>query len=43
MIKSKNSRRVKNGTQLYNKWIDMYKKEYEQVFETKDEGWKKKT
>ena len=33
---------LKNATQLYNKWIDMYKKEYEQVFETKDEKWKKK-
>ena len=26
---------------LYNKWIDMYKKEYEKVFENKDEDWKK--
>ena len=33
---------LKNATQLYNKWIDRYKKEYEQVFETKDEDWKKK-
>ena len=27
---------------LYNKWIDMYKKQYEQVFESKDESWRKK-
>ena len=27
---------------LYNKWIDMYKKEYEQIFENKDENWRKK-
>ena len=33
---------LKNATQLYNKWIHMYKKEYEQVFETKDEEWKQK-
>ena len=33
---------LKNATQLYNKWIDMYKREYERVFETKDEDWKKK-
>ena len=43
MIKSKKkSRRAKNATQLYNKWIDMYNKEYKQVFETKDEDWRKK-
>ena len=33
---------LKNATQLYNKWIDIYKKGYEQVFETKDEDWSKK-
>ena len=27
---------LKNASLLYNKWIDIYKKEYEQVFETKD-------
>ena len=27
---------------LYNKWIDMYKKEYEHVFESKDKDWRKK-
>ena len=27
---------------LYNKRIDIYKKEYEQVFENKDESWRKK-
>ena len=38
MIKSKKKADVlKNATQLYNKWIDMYKKEYKQVFETKNE------
>ena len=43
MIKSKKKADVlKNATQLYDKWINMYKKEYGQVFETKDEGWKKK-
>ena len=29
---------LKNATELYNKWIDMYKKEYEQAFESKDEA-----
>ena len=33
---------LKNSSLLYNKWIDMYKKEYEQVFENKDEKWRKK-
>ena len=43
MIKSQKKANVlKNATKLYNKWIDMYKKEYEQVFETKVEEWKKK-
>ena len=32
---------LKNTSLLYNKWIDMYKKEYEQVFENKDENWRK--
>ena len=40
--KEKKADVLKNATQLYNKWIDMYKKEYEQVFETKDEDWRKK-
>ena len=36
MIKSKKKADVlKNVTRLYNKWIDMYKKQYEQDFETK--------
>ena len=26
----------------FNKWVYMYKKEYEQVFENKDENWRKK-
>ena len=33
---------LKNASLLYNKRIDMYKKEYEQVFENKDEDWRKK-
>ena len=33
---------VKKSSLLYNKWIDMYKKEYEKVFENKDENWRKK-
>ena len=33
---------LKNSSLLYNKWIDMYKKEYEQVFENKNENWRKK-
>ena len=33
---------LKNASLPYNKWIDMYKKEYEQVFENKDEDWRKK-
>ena len=33
---------LKNASLLYNKWIDMYKKEYEPVFENKDENWRKK-
>ena len=32
---------LKNAAQLYNKWIDMYEKEYEQVFKSKSEDWKK--
>ena len=32
---------LKNPSLLYNKQIHMYKKEYEQVFETKNEDWKK--
>ena len=32
----------KKASLLYNKWIDMYKKEYEQVFENKNENWRKK-
>ena len=43
MIKSKKKVDVlKDATQLYDEQIDIYRKEYEQVFETKDEGWKKK-
>ena len=41
-IQSKKITVLKNALLLYNKWIDMYKKEYEQVFETKDENWRKK-
>ena len=33
---------LKNASLLYNKWIDMSKKEYEQVFKNKDENWRKK-
>ena len=33
---------LKNASLLYSKWIDMYKKEYEQIFENKDENWRKK-
>ena len=33
---------LENASLLYNKWIDMYKKECEQVFENKDETWRKK-
>ena len=33
---------LKNASLLYNKWIDIYKKECEQVFENKDENWRKK-
>ena len=32
---------LKNASLLYNKWIDMYRKEYEQIFENKDENWRK--
>ena len=34
---------LKNASLFYNKWIDMYKKEYEQVLEDKDENWRKKS
>ena len=34
----KNITVLKNASLLYNKWIDMYKKEYEQVFENKNEN-----
>ena len=33
---------LKNASLLYSKWIDMYKKEYEQVFENKDENLREK-
>ena len=33
---------LKNVSLLYNKWTDMYKKEYEKVFGNKDENWMKK-
>ena len=33
---------VKNASLLYNKWIHMYKNEYELGFESKDENWRKK-
>ena len=33
---------LKNVSFLYNKWIDMYIKEYEQAFEKADENWRKK-
>ena len=33
---------LENASLLYNKWVDMYKKECEQVFENKDETWRKK-
>ena len=33
---------LKNASLLYNKWIDIYKKKYKQVFENKDESWRKK-
>ena len=42
ITKQKKSNCVKNVSLLYNRWIDMYKKEYEQVFENKDENWRKK-
>ena len=42
ITKQKNITVLKNASLLYNKWIDMYKKEYEQVFENKDENWRKK-
>ena len=32
---------LQNASLIYNKWVDMYKKEYEQVFENKDENWRK--
>ena len=33
---------LKNASLLYYELINMYKKEYEQVFENKDENWRKK-
>ena len=41
MIKSKKADVLKNASQLYNKWIDMYEKEYEQIYKRKSEDWKK--
>ena len=41
MIKSKKADVLKNASQLYNKWIDMYEKECEQIYERKCEDWKK--
>ena len=34
---------LKNASLFYYELINMYKKEYEQVFESEDEGWRKKT
>ena len=33
---------LKNASLLYNKWIDVYKKEYEHIFENKGENIRKK-
>ena len=33
---------LKSLSLLYDRLIDMYKKEYSQVFESKDEAWRKK-
>ena len=41
-LQKKKNNYVKNASLLYNKWIDIYKKEHEQVFENKDENWRKK-
>ena len=41
MIKSKKADVLKNASQFYNKWIDMYEKECEQIYERKCEDWKK--
>ena len=42
ITKQKKTTVLKKASLLYNEWIDMYKKEYEQVFEGKDESWRKK-
>ena len=42
MTKQRKMNVLKNATLLYYEWIDMYKKEYEEVFKNKDEKWKKK-
>ena len=42
MTKQRKMNVLKNATLLYYEWIDMYKKEYEDVFKNKDEKWKKK-
>ena len=33
---------LKNAALLYYEWINVYEKEYEQVYESKDENWRKK-
>ena len=33
---------LKNASLLYYELINLYKKKYEQVFENKDENWRKK-
>ena len=33
---------LKNASLLYYELINLYKKEYQQIFENKDENWRKK-
>ena len=40
--KQRNITVLKSAAWLYCEWISVYKKEYEQVFESKDEDWRKK-
>ena len=41
-IQRKKIAALKNASLLYYELINMYKKEYEQVFGNKDENWRKK-
>ena len=42
MKESKENKLTKNALSFYNELIDIYKKEYNQAFESKDDDWRLK-